>query len=252
MLSLKFNPLIPRNRNLALSSDLDPDSKLNFDMFRCDYFTESQFNELFHKTRSSISNCVSLLHLNIRSLSRNYDNFASFLANIEGKFSTMGVSETWLKDSGYSFDIMGYDFIHNPRPNRIVGGVEIFVNNDLEFKPRHDLAFPDISSPSTESLFIEIRRPLSKNIIIGVIYRPPDSNVNDFVQSFNSLLAKIGKENKLSYLLGDFDLNLMNHHSHSLTGEFVDLSYANLFIPLKEKVTPEIVFFLSSPIKSLY
>ena len=198
MLSLKFNPLIPGKRNLALSSDLDPDSNFNFDMFRCDYFTESQFNELFHKMSSSFSICFSLLHLNIHSLSRNYDNFTTFLANIEGKFSIMGVSETWLKDSGYSFDITGYDFIHNPRPNRISGGVGIYVNNDLEFKPGPDLAFPDISSPSTESLFIEIRRPLSNNIIIGVIYRLPDSNANDFVQNFNSLLAKIGKENKLS------------------------------------------------------
>ena len=43
-----------------------------------------------------------------------------------------------------------------------------------------------------------IERPLSKNMIIGVIYRPSDSNVNNFVQNFNSLLAKIGKENKLS------------------------------------------------------
>ena len=73
---------------------------------------------------------------------------------------------------------------------------------------------------------------LSNAIIIGVIYRPPDSNANDFVQNFNSLLAKIGKENKLSYLLGDFILNLMNYHSHSLTGEFVDVSYANLFVAL--------------------
>ena len=94
------------------------------------------------------------------------------------------------------------------------------------------MAFPDISSPSIESSFIEIRRPLSKNLIISVIYRPPNSNVNDFVQNFNSLLAKIGKENKLSYLLGDFNLNLMNYHSHSLTGVFVDVSYANVFVPL--------------------
>ena len=126
---------------------------------------------------------------------------------------------------------MGYDFIHNPRRNRIGGGVGIYVNNDLEFKPRPDLTFPDISPPFIESLFIEIRRPLSKNIIIGVIYRPRNSNVNDFVQNFNSLLAKIGKEEKLSYLLGDFNLNLLNYHSHSLTGEF-DVLYANVFVPL--------------------
>ena len=35
---------------------------------------------------------------------------------------------------------MGYDFIHNPSRNRIGGGVGIYVNNDLEFKTRPDLA----------------------------------------------------------------------------------------------------------------
>ena len=119
-------------------------TNFNFDMFRCDYFSENQFNELFDKTCSSFSNCLSLLHLNIRSLPCNYDNFTRFLANIDGKFSTMGVSETWLKDSGYSFDIEGYDCIHNPRPNRIGGGVGIYVDNDLEFKPCPDLAITDI------------------------------------------------------------------------------------------------------------
>ena len=94
------------------------------------------------------------------------------------------------------------------------------------------MAITDTSSSSTESLFIESHRPLSKNIVIGIIYRPPDSNVNNFVQNFNSLLAKIGKENKLSYLLGGSNLNLMNYHSHSLIGEFLEVTYANLFFPL--------------------
>ena len=42
---------------------------------------------------------------------------------------------------------------------------------------------------------------------------------------------KLGKKNKLSYLLGNFNLNLMNYHPHSLTGEFVDVTCANLFVP---------------------
>ena len=113
---------------------------------------------LFHRRSTTVSIETSK-PLNIRSLPRNYDNFTHFLANIDGQFSIMGVSETWLKDSGYSFDIRGYDFSHNPRPHRIGGGVEN-VDNDLDFKPRPDLAFIEVSSPSTKPLFIEIRRPL--------------------------------------------------------------------------------------------
>lgn len=66
---LEFNPLKPGNRNMALSSDLDPDSNFNFDKLHCQYYTEQQFNELLDKTGSSGSSiCFSLLHLNIRSL----------------------------------------------------------------------------------------------------------------------------------------------------------------------------------------
>ena len=35
LLRLKFSPLISGNRNLALSSDLEPDSNFSFDLFRC-------------------------------------------------------------------------------------------------------------------------------------------------------------------------------------------------------------------------
>ena len=71
-----------------------------------------------------------------------------------------------------------------------------------------------------ESLFIEIVKPQGKTIVTGVIYRPPNQNVDEFLTMINELLSKISKENKVFYLMGDFDLNLMSHQSHSVTGGF--------------------------------
>ena len=45
-------------------------------------------------------------------------------------------------------------------------------------------------------------------------------------------MAKISTEDKNCYLMCDFNLNLMNHHSHQLTGAFLDIMYANMFFPL--------------------
>ena len=53
----------------------------------------------------------------------------------------------------------------------------------------------------------------------------------------NELLSKISKENKVCYLMGDFNLNLMNHQSHSVTGEFLDAIYSNMFFPLITRPT---------------
>ena len=71
------------------------------------------------------------------------------------------------------------------------------------------------------------------------------------VQNFNSLLAKMGKENKLSYSLGDFNLNLINYPSHSITGEFADVSYANLLVPLIVRPT-QITTYSASLIDNIF
>ena len=42
-----------------------------------------------------------------------------------------------------------------------------------------------------ESLFIEIIRSHERNVIVGIIYRPPNQNVNDFVIRMNDVLGKV-------------------------------------------------------------
>ena len=36
----------------------------------------------------------------------------------------------------------------------------------------------------------------------------------------------------ICYVMGDFNMNLMNYQSHNLTGEFLDTMYSNTFFPL--------------------
>ena len=83
-----------------------------------------------------------------------------------------------------------------------------------------------------ESLFVEINNPKGKNWIISVMYKPPSQNVGDFISNLNILMAKISRENKTSYIMGDFNLNLLNQHFHQYTNEFLDIMYANMLFPL--------------------
>ena len=86
-------------------------------------------------------------------------------------------------------------------------------------------------------MFVEVIVPQGKNIIIGDIYKPPNENLNTFVKSFNEVTDKITKENKLCYLMGDFNVNLMNYHRINLTGEFLDNTYSNSLCPLINRPT---------------
>ena len=228
--SLHYNPIFCNsNVSLTQSDSLDPDINLNTGKTPCDYFTENQFNDMLLNENYSGAD-FSLLHLNIRSLSRNLNSLTDLLSCLDIKFSVIGISETWLSESPHSTDINGFKFLHKHRLNRVGGGVGLYVSNDLEFKLREDLSISNVDI--VESLFIEVTRPREKNVVVGIVYRPPNQRVDDFVSSNNELLDKISRENKICFLMGDFNVNLMNYQHHQLTGQFLDGMYSNMFFPL--------------------
>ena len=86
-------------------------------------------------------------------------------------------------------------------------------------------------------MFIEICRPKEKSVIVGIVYRPPNQNPRDFISDLDHLLSKVSKENKLCYILCDFNLNLMNPNCHQPKSEFLDLMCSNRLLPLITRPT---------------
>jgi len=56
--------------------------------FVCNDYTINGFNETFNNV-----NNFSILHINIRSISKNFDNLSIFLDSIKTTFSIIGLSE---------------------------------------------------------------------------------------------------------------------------------------------------------------
>jgi exonuclease III len=88
----------------------------------------------------------------------------------------IGITETWLNDSNKdNFELDGYKFININRTNKRDGGVGLYIANELQYKTRNDL---NINTEDViETVFIEIEMPTGKNVIAGVIYRPPNSSL---------------------------------------------------------------------------
>ena len=84
-----------------------------------------------------------------------------------------------------------------------------------------------------ESTFIEIINQKKSNIIVGVIYRHPSMDLTDFNCNYlNQLLGNISKELKSVFLLGDFNINLLNYNEHNQKNGFLDSLASNSFIRL--------------------
>ena len=106
------------------------------------------------------------------------------------------MSEIWLKED--NVDLYGkycYDIYNNVRHHRRGGGVCRFVKNSITFNKRDNLSF---CYDYVESIFVELDKNTTghtKNVISGVMHRPPNKDVELFVNSLKLTVDNITHEN---------------------------------------------------------
>jgi hypothetical protein len=153
-------------------------------------------------------------------------------------FTVIAMTETWLKDATVDIvNINGFKHEYEYSKTRSGGGVSVFVKENLNYSRRNDIS---IFNKIIELLFIEIinsSSSIKKNIILGVIYRPPDTDVVLFNDYLSDILSRIKKENKILYLIGDFNINLLNIDKHVPSAEFLENLYSYNVFPLINKPT---------------
>ena len=200
----------PNIGNIPHLSNSDPESN-----------TPSKVN--FNYEISSCSNkAFSLLNCNIRSIQANFDNLMQLLNDLNYPFHIISLLETWLNRSNEqisNLDLLGYSFLSQPTAQR-AGRVGMYINNGIEYSVRHYLTS---STDESEMLWVEIESDLTSNMICGVVYQHPSSNLETFLNNFYSVIGKINQKRKLCLVSGDFNINLLNFNKHPLTKDFINI-----------------------------
>ena len=213
------------------------DNSLRLDVMNstddCCYLTESKMNEFFDLGNAT---AINLMHINCRSLRRNFDSVKLLLQSISSPLTAVCVTETWLSDSLCDiYFLPGYFFISKHRTGKIGGGVGMYLSDNLEYVIRDDLS---LMLPEIECLVIEIIQTDKPNLLIGSIYRPPNTDLVQFNSDILSLLNKICNEkNKLTLLSGDFNLDLCKADAHKPTSDFVNAMLSHAFVPVIDRPT---------------
>jgi exonuclease III len=239
--NMVFNPFeINDSTNEYPLDDLDPDrnyfnnaATIN-NVSNCKYYFEDLINTKFNTDINSLN----LFHHNIRSTQKNFLDLQYLLSNLNIKFTIIGITETWLSETNVDLhEMTGYSSEHNYRKHKRGGGVSLYIQDHIEYKCRPDLTE---LNEILETIFIEIPKDQinsDKSVIIGVLYRPPNTDIHRFNEALENTLQKISNEHKYLYLLGDFNINLMNTDTHIPTSEFLDIMYSHSLLPLITKPT---------------
>jgi hypothetical protein len=148
----------------------------------------------------------------------------------------IALTETRLSPSNSDlYQLPNYNSFHATRTDRRGGEVALYIQDSIDFRRRTDLvAFTD----DIESLFIEIPSLReSQTIIVGVIYRTPNTNHQNCFTCIEHITQTIRREKKLSYILGDFNIDISLYPDGRLVLEFLDQVYFEGYIPLINSTT---------------
>ena len=213
--------------------DDDQDEELN-QLHNCKYVEL----ENIEKELSPKNYAFKAMHYNIRSLNENFHKLQLLLHNITKSNVNVDfllLCETFLTDYNCMlFNLPGYSRVEYHRKNSRGGGVAIYIKNCYDYKIRKDLSYYE--EGIFESIFIETTLN-HKQVLIGEIYRVPNSDIKYFNDKYNNIIEKIKSEKKQLIIGSDQNLNLINADSQVLTQEFLDINYSNGILPVIDKPT---------------
>ena len=117
--------------NLFLANDSLNDCNQNPDVnfynissLESNYLSSSEIDKNFQNFSKE---SFSVLHLNIRSMNKNFEAFQDFYKSLNTKFSIICLTETWANDSDINqnslFQLEGYIPVHQIRKSRKGGGM---------------------------------------------------------------------------------------------------------------------------------
>ena len=199
------------------NSTNDPD--LNLQSFN-DHgiFTLEELNELSNVVKPHLS----ALHLNIRSLCKHIGELHNLLDSIPFEFHLIACSETWITPQvdPESIKIAGYNLLTDNRNFSNGGGVALYLKSNINYMLRDDLKIDDI-----ENIWVD-----TQDLLIGVIYNPPNRSQREFLDEFEQVLHTIFLSKRKCLILGDFNINTLV--KSTIAKEYLNLVHSEGFNPL--------------------
>ena len=169
-----------------------------------------------HKNKS-----LSLFDINACSLNKNFDVLQHLLSCTQKNFGIIPISETRVTKNTSLLNNLNFNNSFEFTPTETsVGGTLLYIANHLSYKCCNDL---NIYKKVNWNLLLLKLSTTKNQILLWESFTDIHLDLTDFNCNYlNKLLENISKEQKSIFLLGDFNVNLLNYNEHNQTNEFLD------------------------------
>ena len=210
-------------------TDNDMNVRYSTNEDKCDYV---QPEEIIKVNESDLV----VLQLNIRGLSSKLAEFKHLLENLADskKPDVILLSETWLNKSSPKITLPGYNTYNVHRTHKKGGGVSILIS--CVTKSRHKTV--NIQLNTIELCLVKIKLEHNqKNIVVGSLYRPPNTSCLEFVSEYENLVNHLKQADTYLILGMDHNSDLLKASVHNSTQRFLEVNLDNDLYPCINKPT---------------
>ena len=160
---------------------------------------------------------LRVLHLNIRGLASKKNDLLHLIENSFHNHTpdVITLCETWLTDNSPNITIPGYQLYSTNRTHKMGGGVAVLISAGILSRQ----LVVQSHNTNQEHCFVEIKTP-TKPIIIGSIYRPPNTNANEFTNWLRDTIKLLDPTSDIIIGL-DHNMDFLKSERHRPTQEFI-------------------------------
>ena len=174
---------------------------------------------------------LTIVQLNIRGIGSKVTNLKYMIdhsfENCEP--DVVILSETWLTEQSPPTSVPGYIFIHKPRKAKKGGGIGLLIKQNIKYHTVEKLKF---DSTEFESLFVVLELQNGDKVVVGSIYRPPNTNASLYNTEYGKLMCLLKKIKGTSIILGmDHNMDLLHSNKHQRTEDFIQINLDHLMFP---------------------
>ena len=178
----------------------------------CEYISWSTLSSKLGNNR------VSVLSLNIRSLTGKFAELLAHIYKLKNKFTFVVIVETWLTpDKDRALEIAGYRSHAIYRTDQIGGGIKLYYleNVNIDVLDQYTGCVD-----SCEILTVKASVPGFGNVNVVCVYRPPGKPINQFTEYIGNLLDDISDGKTI--LVGDFNIDALSPSDNHST-DYIDI-----------------------------
>lgn len=193
-----------------------------------EYYTHESDSYADLRFNNSDNSLLKMIHLNIRSIGKNFDELVVLLEGLNQRFDLIILTETRNIEDLDLYSIPGYTNFYSEGRHNSNDGVVVFVREDIK------VSF--IKTTYTENTFVSFDFEVDSYLFsVVAVYRLPSTIVLQFIEELDILVSQIDN-NRICIFTGDININILDLNDN-IANRYLNILAKNGFYSCINKAT---------------